>query len=148
MDWFKRLGRTEVLIGLAVLLVLGLLAIPLARGGGHKAKRGEVPIIVNEIRAAALAIKEHYGEYYSAKPAPRGPTEVDADTVEWLPSDGFIRLTFEPSMTQLRGSYSVAATEDGFTVTGTCDVDGDGNRAVFKATADTEATMQTADDVF
>lgn len=147
----RGIGRTEVLIGAAVVGVLGLIAIPLFLSVGKGSAREEVPLLVESIRKFEFLHHEPFGEYVSAAPAPREPHLVDGHAVPWVTNAGFTKLGWEPGvegLTEVYGSYHVSATEDGFKVTGTCDVDGDGERATFEATADKEAAAVSASNVY
>ena len=142
-------GRTEIIIGVAVLVVVALIAIPLLMSSSTKSRRDEVALYVDAIRTAEITQMDAFDEYVSAEPAPRAPTAVDANAVPWQPTAGFVKLAWAPVDTDaVYGSYAVVATSEGFTVTGVCDIDGDGERAVFEATADHNARMITADDVY
>ncbi len=145
------IGRTEVLIGLAVIAVLALITLPLMRGTSNDALRAEVPLNVNQIRIAETEQKEAFGDYLSAEAAPRKPEAVNATPVKWEATRGFKKLSWDPeNREEVYGSYSVAATADGFTVKGTCDTDGDGRRANFTASSseDGAAKMTSAEDVY
>lgn len=144
----RGVGRTEVLVALAILVVLALVAVPWGLHESKKSRRAEVPLNVDSIRMAELQYHSAFREYVSAEAAPRSPHAVDPTPVPWEPSAGFRELSWAPEQARVRGSYSVQATADGFTVTGACDVDGDGNRAVYTATADQEARMVSDANTF
>jgi len=141
-------GRNEILIVIAVIAVLILVAVPLLLSGNKTGQRDEVPLNVNAIRTAEIQYHDAFGDYISAEAAPRPPHAVDATAVPWEPSRGFRRLSWSPETEEVLGSYSVSATRDGFTVSGACDVDGDGARATFEATLDDEAKATSADNVY
>ncbi len=143
------IGRTEVIIGLAVAAVLALITLPLMMRTSNDALRAEVPVNVGGIRIAETKLHEAFGDYVSAKPAPRAPEAVNATAVPWASNKGFDDLAWEPENTaEVYGSYSVEATASGFTVRGTCDTDGDSRRATYTATHDQEAKMTSAEDVY
>lgn len=142
------LGRNEILIGIAVVAVLILVAIPLLLSGSKQGQIAEVPLNVNGIRTAEIQYHDAFNEYVSAESAPRPPHAVDPTPVEWVPSRGFKRLSWEPETPTVVGSYSVTATSDGFTVFGACDVDGDGARATFEATLTAEAAATSDANVY
>jgi type II secretory pathway pseudopilin PulG len=144
----RGIGRTEIIIGVAVVAVLVLIAVPLGLNMGKKSKRSEVRLNVDSIRLLEMTHKDAFDEYVSADPAPRGPTEVDPNAVPWVPTEGFVKLSWQPEQAEVRGSYSVSANRKGFTVTGTCDIDGDGRRAVFTATESQGATLTTEESVY
>jgi hypothetical protein len=140
----EAIGTREILIGVGVLVVLMVAAIPLLGYVNETSKRAEVPLLVESIRAAELAQGRHFPAdgYVSADWAPRPPTQLDGTAVEWVSNEGFDRLGWSPEADGyqwLRGTYKVAATRDGFTVVGKCDLDGDGDPAWFEATKDEPA---------
>lgn len=147
----RGLGRTEVLIGAAVVGVLGLIAVPLFLSVGKSSSREEVPLLVESIRKAEFLHHEPFGEYVAAQPAPRGPTAVNDQAVPWASNAGFTALGWSPEaqgLTDVYGSYHVSVTDGGFKVTGTCDVDADGERATYEATAEDEAHAVTPGTVY
>jgi Tfp pilus assembly protein PilE len=148
MEGPRGIGRVEVAIGVAVVAIVAVIAIPLGMGASRSSKRAEVPLNVDAIRTAEITQREAFDEYVSAKTAPRDPTTLDARAVPWEPSSGFVKLAWKPVQAEVYGTYSVTATADGFTVVGTCDVDGDGERAEFRATQDENARMVTPEDVY
>lgn len=142
------IGRNEILIGVAVVVVLVLIAVPIAVSSSKSSRRDEVPLNVNGIRTAEIQYQEAFGEYVPAAAAPRALHAVDAEPMTWEPTDGFKKLSWAPEGEQVLGAYQVQADSDGFKVTGACDVDGDGERAVFEATADQEATAVSEASVY
>jgi type II secretory pathway pseudopilin PulG len=141
-------GRNEILIVVAVIAVLILVAVPLLLSGNKNGARDEVPLNVNAIRTHEMQYHDAFGDYISADAAPRPPHAVDANPVKWEPSRGFSRLSWSPETEEVYGSYSVSASRKGFTVTGACDVDGDGVRATYEATLESEATATSPDNVY
>ena len=146
----RGVGRTEVLVGVAVVVILGLVTIPLWMGTSRKAKRAEVPLIVDDIALAERTNKKAFDAYVSAEASPRALTAVNGDQVPWNPSAGFTKLHYDPPQdhSELWGAYQVVADEDGFKVTGTCDVDGDGQRARYEATESSDATAVSEASVY
>lgn len=145
----RGVGRTELLIGAAVVVVLVLIAVPILMGTGKKSARAEVPLLVDQIRELELTYRASFGDYVSAEPSPRAPHLVDAVAVAWSSNRGFDTIGFAPPEPDaVYGSYKIAATETGFTVTGTCDVDGDGRRAVYVATESEPARLITDAGVY
>ncbi len=141
-------GRTEILVAVAVLAVLTLIIVPVIWSVSRNARRAEVPLNVEAIRMTEISYHKAFTEYLSADAAPRPPHAVDADAVPWVASDGFRRLGWAPADAEVRGSYSVTANKKGFTVHGACDVDGDGHRALYQADTDHEATATTDNGVY
>ena len=137
----RGIGRTEALIGGGAVLAVGLVAIVIGgRMFGNGAARDEVPALVNSIRQFELDYYGPFQEYVSAESAPRALHELNGNGVSWLSNSGFDKLGWAPENTDgVVGSYRVAATATGFTVTGSCDLDEDGERAVSVATEKEEA---------
>ncbi|MBW1878840.1 MAG: type II secretion system protein [Deltaproteobacteria bacterium] len=148
MDSRRGIGRTEVIIGIAVVAVVALITLPLWLNTSRKSGRAEVPLNVDAIKLAEVTYNEAFDEFVSAEAAPRATTAVNTEKVAWAPSPGFVKLAWEPEEKQLYGSYMVVARDDDFTVTGTCDLDGDGQRAVFTANATDNATMTTDESIY
>lgn len=143
----RGIGRTEVIIGIIVVVVLAAVAIPLLRNGSDKSRDMELPLYVESIRTAEIALMQVFDEYQSADAAPRGPTEVNATGVPWAASPGFDRLAWEPDdLEEVYGSYRVLITDEGFNVIGVADVDGDGKRAEYTATEDSPAAVTSNPD--
>ena len=144
----RGIGRTEVLVVIAVVAVLALVTIPLWLGTSKKSKRAEVPLNVDAIKTAEITYEAGFHEYVSAEAAPRAMTAVDPEKVAWEPTEGFVELAWQPPTEEVWGAYKVVAGEEGFTVTGTCDVDGDGKRAIYTATQSDNATRVTDESVY
>jgi len=141
------IGRTEILIGVAVVAVLALIAVPLGLNRAKNSKLSEVQVNVDLIRISEINYASAFSKFVPATAAPREPHAVDEELVKWVPSAGFKKLSWAPETEEVRGSYQVRTTDDGFEVEGVCDVDGDGQRAVFKATKDATA-QQTNDGIY
>lgn len=153
MRFFEGLGTREILIGVGILVAALLVAVPLINYMTRKSRRAEVPLLVDAIREAELAQGRAFAAegYISADWAPRAPTELTSEAVPWSANEGWTRLGWEPAregMTNLRGAYKVAATREGFTITGRIDVDGDGEHAVYEADQDTPAHPLTEAGVY
>ena len=66
-----------------------------------------------------------------------------------MPTDGFKKLSWAPATEEVRGAYQVSTGDDDFTVEGACDVDGDSERAIYKATKeDVPAAATTESGVY
>ena len=141
-------GRNEILVGVAVLAVAMLIIVPVVLSSNRNNRREEVPRIVDAIRQAELDYRDAFGDFVSADAAPRPVHAVGPNAVAWVPSEGFQKLSWRPEQDSVYGSYHVQALADGFRVVGTCDVDGDGTRAVFEADATSSAHATSAADVY
>lgn len=144
----RGIGRREVGIGVAIVVVLGLIAIPFGMNAAKKSKRNEVRENVESLRIVEIEHRDAFGVFVTAEPAPRSPTEVNGEAVEWAPTEGFNNLSWAPKQEFVRASYAVVATPDGFKVVGTSDIDGDGKKAVFEATLDAEAHLVTDERIY
>jgi type II secretory pathway pseudopilin PulG len=141
-------GKNEILVGVAILVVGLLVVVPIFLGGGRSGALEEVRANVEAIRQAELQYQEAFGAYVSADAAPRPAHAVDPNAVPWAPSDGFRRLSWAPSTESVVGSYQIMANKQGFKVIGTADVDGDGQRAIFEATATEETHLVTGSGIY
>ena len=143
------IGRTEIGIGVAIVLVAAIIVVPLLGGTSAESRRAEVPLNVDGIRTAEIEHHKAFKEYRSAKPAPRAPAALGASGIAWGDPADFVDLGWEPENTEeVWGSYSVQANKTGFTVQGQIDADGDGRRAVFSATEAQNAERSSAEDVY
>ena len=133
--------------GIGVFGVLAAIAIPNFVAMQLKAKRAEVPANVDGIKMAELSYDAAFDGFVAVPAEPRGPASVGKEPKAWESTGDWSRLGWTPDE-PVRGSYWVDVTPGGFTVHGVCDVDGDGERAEFIATVDTNATMQTGRDVY
>ena len=131
-----------------VVAVLLLVTVPLWLSTSRKSARAEVPLLVNGIRTAEVTYQKAFEDYVSAEAAPRPLTAVDDHAVPWKPTPGFVKLVWTPDQEEVWGAYQVVARGEHFTITGTCDVDGDGERATFTATEADPAAMATDAGVF
>lgn len=142
------IGRNEILIGVAVLAVAILILVPFLLSSNKSSRRDEVEALVNAIRQAEIDYHDAFGEYVSAEAAPRPPHAVGPEPVAWNPTEGFRKLSWAPEADEVYGSYQVQADKHGFKIIGSCDVDGDGERAVFEATQEQAAQRTTASGVY
>lgn len=142
------IGRTEILVGLALLAVLALIVVPLVWSMARRSRREEVAENVEAIRQRELDNMRTFSEYLAADAAPRPPHTVNGDAVPWVPTPGFERLGWAPSESEVRGSYSVTVANGDFVVRGSCDVDGDGHRAIYEATSTRPAALTTDASVY
>ena len=143
------IGRNEILIGVAVVALLLLIAVPLMINKGKKSRRAEVPLLVKAIHQAEVDYNAAFEGYQACEAAPRAMHAVTKDPVAWASNRGYDRLAWAPETTEVYGAYKVAVDDDGFTVSGACDIDGDGERALFQAAkADTDAVMTSEANVY
>ena len=134
---------------LAIIPVIGIMAaitIPNFIAMQLKAKRGEVPANVDSIKVAELAYDAMYDGFLPVGHPP-GSDEVGKAQRAWTSDAGWSALPWSPDGL-VRGAYWVEVSGDDFIVHGVCDVDADGVRAEYTATATLNATQQTPGDVY
>ncbi|MCB9688772.1 MAG: hypothetical protein H6735_27275 [Alphaproteobacteria bacterium] len=142
------IGRNEILVGVAILVVAVLIVVPIFVSGSKSGALDEIRDNVEAIRQAEIQYQEAFGVYVSADAAPRPAHAVNGEAVAWAPSEGFRRLSWAPETEAVVGSYQIQADKTGFKVIGTSDVDGDGQRAIFEATADEPAHQVTGSGIY
>ena len=108
-----------------------------------KAKRGELPGNVDGIKTAELAYDASFDGFLETGVSPSGsPGKV---AVDFTDSGGFASLGWKPDG-KVRGQYTVTnVTVTEFIVSSICDVDGDGSKAHYRASALTNATLDATD---
>ena len=153
MNLPEGIGRREVLIGVGILVVIAIIAIPFTGYTQKKNRRAECAQLVEAIRAAQIEHGKAFpGEgYVSAGWAPRDPTDLNGDAVKWKASSGFSDLGWSPTKEGyewVRGTYRVAATKTSFKVIGRCDIDADGVPSEYEADFENAAKAKTASDIY
>ncbi len=158
----QRSNRPLLIIIIVLLLVIGCggavpvvgilaaIAIPNFVVYQLRAKRTEVPLNVDGIRAAELAYHAAFDAVLPVPhPVPLDPLMVDRMAVDWPYGTPFDELGWSPDG-QVRGTYWVEVAPDGsdFVVHGVCDLDGDGAQAHYTATKELRATMESWSDVY
>jgi type II secretory pathway pseudopilin PulG len=142
------IGRNELLVGVAILVVAVLIVVPIFVSSNKSSQLDELAQNVEAIRQAELQYNEAFGGYVSADAAPRAAHQVDGNPVPWTPTEGFRKLSWAPATPTVLGSYTIQADRTGFTVIGTCDIDGDGRRAVVQATHGEAARVVSEEGVY
>ena len=141
-------GRTEAMVGVAVIALIALVAVPLGVNMSKKSKRNELVVNVESLRTVVVAHHDAFQEYVNAAASPRPNFEVNATAQPWVPSDGFKKLSWAPEQPAVLGSYSVTVVDNGFKIIGTSDIDEDGVRAIVEASATSPARLVTGDSVY
>lgn len=141
----KGFSLVELMIVIAIIGVLLAIAIPNFVSMQYHARRAEIPANVDSIRAAEIAYNKVHDEYVAIPTWV--PTSLSgSETQSWPMDSAFTRLGWQPDG-NVRGIYrvntSMGAQRPEFTVTGLCDVDGDGINAKFTATRTMEMVMVT-----
>jgi len=135
--------------GLAIIPVIGILAaiaIPNFITMQLKAKRSEVPVNVDSIKAAELAYDAMFDGFLPAGQPP-APGELGKAQRPWTSDAAWAALPWSPDG-PVRGAYWVEVSGDDFVVHGVCDVDADGQTAEYTATASLNATQLSPRDVY
>lgn len=137
--------------GLGAIVMIGILAaiaIPNFVAMQLKAKRAEVPANLDGIRAVELAYHDNYGQYVAASSEVEATAQGAGKQQRDFPYEGgWEELGWFPSG-KVRGVYWVELTPEGFAAYGACDVDGDGEYAVYVATESQDAQLTTPGDVY
>ncbi len=136
-----------------VIGILAAIAIPNFLAIQLRAKRSEAPTNLDAIRTAEKAYHAQWDEYLSV---PRCPdSEPDREAVDfsgacadewmnlgWLP-DGMVRCRYEV----VAFNTGDAATSD-FEATAVCDLDGNWEQSIYRASRDQRAWMETYNNVY
>jgi type IV pilus assembly protein PilA len=135
----------ELMIVVAIIGILAAIAIPNFVSMQLKAKRSEIPSVVDGIKTSQIAYNGAFDTYVECNPK---PSSVPAKSPrEWLiEADGYSTIGWKPDG-ELRGQYEV--TDVGptdFTVIGSSDVDGDGAYAQYSATESINITLRAGDE--
>ncbi len=132
----------EVMILLAIFGILAAIAVPNFVEMQYRAKRAEVPSNLDGIKTALLAYESAYGHLIEeTMPQPDGLPGKHLRP--WRSGSNFDAIGWHPGG-DVRGSYSITAVKpDDFVIQGFCDVDGDGQKAVFTATRSVNSVQST-----
>ena len=137
-----RLGFTmmELIVAVAIIGVLAAIGVPSWIQAQNRAKRAEVPGNVEGIRVAELAYYATFDTFVAETswyPDALTGGAADKQLRDWPAADsagGFTDLGWKP-YGAVRAAYSIPdGDEDSFEVQATCDVDADGDTALFWCT--------------
>lgn len=139
----RGLSRWEVLLGLLLVAVTVAYAKPRFMLFHLQTQRSELGMVLESLRDAQLAHHRTHRDWFDLPPSPQGLGSVGTHKVRWSGNDHW-----HPPLDELRGSYRTERTPDGLVLIGECDIDGDGVRAVFRATPHGLPTRTTPDNVY
>ncbi|MCK6527185.1 hypothetical protein L6R50_06345 [Myxococcota bacterium] len=130
------------------------IAIPNYLGMQLRAKRSELPTNLDSIRVAEMAYYAEWDTYLPCGGPPPDPASLRTQPRAWeedAAAPCFRDLGWSAAG-PVRGVYWVEVTQPGkdgvFTAYATADLDGDGEAAVYSATAGERAVRVTEDSVF
>ena len=138
----------RILLLTGIFLISLLACIPIGMHYIRSAQHQEMMDNVNDLRIMELAYKEAFGAYISAPLAPRPLETLDKKRIPLGPAEGFSALHWKPHEKGLRASYEIVADDSGFLIRATCDLDEDGEVAIFEATHTDLATVVTAKGIY
>lgn len=123
------LTRWELALGVVLVGALLSWALPRIQRATWRTRCAEVGLILSSLQEAQEAAHARSGAWFPVAGVPQGADEVGRHRARWpatLPGG------WTPPTEQARCSYAARAEGGELVVTATCDVDGDGERSVFR----------------
>ncbi|MDP2307783.1 MAG: prepilin-type N-terminal cleavage/methylation domain-containing protein [Pseudomonadota bacterium] len=128
----------ELMIVVAIIGVLAAIAVPSFIEMQLKAKRAELPGIVDSLKTAELAYDAAFDAYLELPLQPRLDDALDKQMVDWTTDPSWQAIGWGPDG-KVRGNYQVGLSQIDhpgvpFLVTGRTDIDGDDALCEYTAT--------------
>lgn len=140
------LTRWELGIGLVLLAATLAYVLPIAQRATWRTRRAEVGYLLESLQKDQAAWRITHGAWFDVPMVPAAPDAIGTHRTPW-PSKPIGGWT--PPTRMARGAYWTSRTETGaLQLHGTCDVDGDGIRAVYVASPRGEIRRLTPEDVY
>ena len=129
----------ELMIVVAIIGILAATAIPNFLQYQLKAKTAEVKTNLAAIATNEEAYRAETDNYITCASAPAAAAAASPTKQGWVTNAGYTAIGFTPSgdvyyMYEVVAVAGAAGTSPSFTATGTGDLDGDGNQAVYTVT--------------
>jgi len=143
----------ELMIVVAIIGILAAIAIPSFLAMQLRAKRSELPTNLDAIRTAEKAYHAEWDQYLSVPLCPAAEPRREPIDLEGACATDWAELGWSPDGIGLC-RYQVVAFNSGdwatsdFEATAECDIDGDGNYALFRASKDERSAMVTGNNVY
>ncbi len=137
----------ELMVLLALICIVAAIGVPNFIEMQYRAQRAEVPANLEGIRYSAIAYQTAHGRVVTEE-IPRPDAFPGQRERPWKAGSRFDDLGWEPEG-EVRGSYAIAARAPAaFTVKGFCDVDGNGEQAVFEGSEQSAVTALSGSSVY
>ena len=135
----------ELMIVVAIIGILGAIAIPSFTKLMMRTKRAELPTLVTAIREHQVAYYAEFDVYVDCAP---NPAAYSAAPQPWAQNmAGWDAIGYQPDG-DIRGSYSCDDLGNDFLCTGLIDLDNDGIEARYDSARTFGSTMISTGDVY
>jgi prepilin-type N-terminal cleavage/methylation domain-containing protein len=135
----------ELMIVVAIIGILAAIAVPSFTEMQLKAKRAELPGVIDGIKTAEIAYEAAYDAHVELPLQPRGDADLDKNAVTWTSDSAWQSIGWSPDG-EVRGNYQVGLSQVdhpgvAFLVTGRADVDSDDALCEYTATENQNAEI-------